>query len=333
MTNTDSNPLDNIIAGELVALAKQIRAWQELMKYSDNELLRKLPGLGSTKTFVRISKGDLAELDLDRWLDDYRTVSAVIESLRGCDSKEEELFSDVSTVVQLRRSLTELLKETSIRRVVLIEGDSGMGKSSALAQLRAQYGQRIIVIEATAVWGDNPNAFLAAILDALGAREQPSSRDARLRMVVAKLRARRVALAIDEAHHLGADCLNTCKTLINETARSANPCEIILLALPTLWRRLERAAFEEVRQLLGNRLAERIRLGDLREADVRKLLSRRCKIDDPKAAGAVLREAKTRGNLSFAAAVCRRLELMEIPEPLTLDDVAQAVALEVARRP
>jgi len=331
MTTTSDN-LPNLEGDELIALAQKIRAWQEARKFSDNELLRRFPGLGSTKTFTRVLKNDLAELDLERWVSEYRAVWALIESLTGNEHAEEEIYEDLSTVIQLKRALVEILEETSIRRVVLLEGDSGLGKSSALTQLQRKYGQRILLIEATVVWGDNPNSFLGAVLDALGVREQPSSRDSRLRMVVAKLRARRVALAIDEAHHLGANCLNTCKTLINETARSTNPCEVILLALPTLWRRLERAAYEEVRQLLGNRLAERIKLGQLREGDVRKLLSRRAKIEDPRAAQAVLKEAQARGNLSFVAAVCERLNDQELDGAPTHDAVLAAIEAEKARR-
>jgi hypothetical protein len=188
------------------------------------------------------------------------------------------------------------------------------------------------VIEATVVWADNPNAFLGAVLDAMGVRDQPSSRDGRLRMVVSKLRARRVALAIDEAHHLGPNSLNTCKTLINETARSSNPCEVIFLALPTLWRRLERAAYEEVRQLLGNRMAERIKIGELREGDVRKVMSRRAKVEDIRSAQAVLKEARTRGNLSFVAAVCERLLSQEIDGAPSHEDVLAAIETEKARR-
>lgn len=106
---------------------------------------------------------------------EYRAVLAVIESMTGRERADEEL----STVVQLRRALVEILAETSIRRVVLLEGDSGLGKSSALHLLKRRYGQRILVIEATAVWGDSANSFLAAILDALGVREQPAYAAAR----------------------------------------------------------------------------------------------------------------------------------------------------------
>lgn len=312
---------------ELIALARRIRAWQESRQLSDNELLRRLPGLGSTKTYSRLLKGDTAELDLERWLAEYRSVWAVIESLTGRDRDEEELYEDLSTVVQFKRALVEILECRSIRRVILLEADSGLGKSSALTLLQRKYGQRILLVEACDAWSDNPNAFLGAILDALGVKEQAMSRDGRLRQVVAKLRTHRIAIAIDEAHHLGPHCLNTCKTLINQT-----PAEIALLALPTLWRRLERTSYEEVKQLLGNRLAERIKVGELRETDVRKLLQRRAKVDDAKSAGVVLAEARTRGNLSFVAAVCERLLAQELDGAPSHEAVLAAVAAEKARR-
>jgi DNA transposition AAA+ family ATPase len=322
LTTIDSSDRD-----ELVALAQRIRAWQEQRKLSDNELLRRLPGLGSTKTFTRICKADLEELDLDRWLAEYRSVWAVIESLTGRERDEEELYEDISTVVQLKRSLVEILECRSIRRVILLEGDSGLGKSSALTLLQRKYGQRVLLVEAADAWNDNPNAFLGAILDALGVREQAMSRDGRLRQVIAKLKAHRIAIAIDEAHHLGPHCLNTAKTLINQT-----PSEIALLALPTLWRRLERTSYEEVKQLLGNRLAERIKIGELREADVRKILLRRAKVDDAKSPAAVLEAAKTRGNLSFVAAVCERLIAQEYDGAPSHEAVLAAIAAEKARR-
>lgn len=324
---TSLNSLNQIGSDELVAIAQQIRTWQESREYSDNELLRRLPGLGSTKTYTRLLKGDFAELDLDRWLAEYRSVWAVIESLNGRERDDEALYEDVSTVVQLRRSLVEILECRSIRRVILLEGDSGLGKSSALTLLQRKYGQRVLLIEAADAWADNPNAFLGAILDALGVKEQALSRDGRLRQATGKLRTHRITIAIDEAHHLGPHCLNTCKTLINQT-----PSEIALLALPTLWRRLERTSYEEVKQLLGNRLAERIKIGEIRDADVRKILSRRVKVDDAKSVSAVLDAAKTRGNLSFVAAVCERLVTQELDGTPTFENVLAAVAAEKARR-
>ncbi len=325
--------LTNAEADELVGLARKIRDWQEARDYSDNELLRRLPGLGSTKTFTRILKADLGELDLQRWVSDYRAVWAVVESLNGRERGDVELYEDLSTVISLRRALTDIFECRSIRRVILAEGDSGLGKSSALTFMQRKWGQRILIVEATVVWDDNPNALLGAALDALGVKEQAISREGRLRQLVARLRQARTALAIDEAHHMGPDCLNACKTIVNQT-----PGEVILLALPTLWRRLERGAYEEVKQLLGNRLAERIKLGKLREADVRKLLSRRLDHEDPQSVKAVLEQAeqlstqgKPHGNLSFVDAVCERV-IDQDTKPITNAVVLAAIAAELARR-
>lgn len=329
-TATEGNEMDPLhqqAANELVGLAARIRSWQEARKLSDNELLRRMPGLGSTKTYTRIQKGDVAELDLERWVTEYRAVLALIESLSGRERGEEQLFPDVSTVYHLHRAIVEVLEEKSLRRVILLEGDSGLGKSSALTLTQRKYGQRILVLEATQVWQDNPNSLLGAILDELGVRDQPTSRDGKFRVVLNKLRDRRVMLAIDESHHLGPNCLDTLKTLINQTQ-----VEVLLLALPTLWRRLERGAYEETRQLLGNRLAERLKLGSLLESDVRKLLKRRANVEDAKAASVVHKEAVTRGNLSFVAAVCARLSSCERDGAPVIEDVVAAVDAEVRKR-
>ncbi len=320
--------LTNAEGDELVAMAQKIRSWQEARKYSDNELLRRLPGLGSTKTFGRILKSDLDELDLDRWISEYRSVWALIEAITSSEHEDEVLYEDLSTVVQLRRAIVEILECRTIRRLILLEGESGLGKSKALTLLQRKYGQRILVIEATDVWDDNPNALLGAVLESLGVKELAVSREGRLRQVVTKLSEHRMALAIDEAHHLGPVCLNCCKTLINRT-----PSEILLVALPTLWRRLERGAYEEVKQLMGNRLAERIKVGAIREVDVRKILSRRLKIDAQAcSAQAVLKEAPVRGNLSFVAAVCERVSAQEIDGPVSHENILAALAAEISRR-
>jgi type II secretory pathway predicted ATPase ExeA len=323
----------SIDADELVALAKQIRNWQESRQLSDNELLRRLPGLGSTKTFTRVLRGDLAELDLQRWVSDYRAVLAVCESLTGRERGDIELYEDLSTVISLRRALTDIFECRSIRRVILAEGDSGLGKTSALTFMQRKWGQRLLIIEATIFWADNPNALLGAILDALGVKDQPLGREGRLRMVTGRLKQARTALAIDEAHHMGPNCLNSCKTLVNQT-----PGEVVLFALPTLWRRLERGAYEEVKQLLGNRLAERIKLGELRAADVKKLLSRRIGHDDPRSVASVMeqavrlaKEGKPNGNLSFVDAVCERVT-DQGEKTITHEAVLAAIAAELARR-
>lgn len=317
---------------ELTDLAGRIRAWQEARKLSTAEMLRRFPGLGSDKTYGRICKGDLDELDIERQLAAYRAVAALAESITGREEAEEEIYKDLTPVLLLRRALLDILEEKSVARVILLEGDSGLGKSTALTLLQRDYGQRILVVEAAAAWDDRPMALLGSILTALGVRDrdQPMATAPRLNMVISRLRATRTAIAVDEAHGLGPKTLDTLKTLINQT-----PAEVILLAWPSLWRRLESSAWSEVKQLLGNRLAERIRLEGLKEVDVRKVLERRL---GPAAAETpvvreVLAAARTRGNLQFVRQVCRRAkEGLKRGETIEASDIVAAVDAQKRRR-
>lgn len=262
--------LDTRDAAELVKLGKQIRDWQEGENLSDNAMVKKFAGLGSTKTYIRIVNNDLLELDLERQLDNYRAVWAVIESLTSADEQADETYDDLSTVLELKRAFGETARENGNARFILIEGDTGAGKTKALSALQQKYGARILVIEASEVWNDNPNALLGAILTALGVKDQPPLAVDRLEKVVTRLRQTRVCIAVDEAHHFGLRCLNTIKTLINLT-----PGEFVCAAYGTLWQRIQRTAYEEARQLTGNRLAERLKFGIARENDALRIIARR----------------------------------------------------------
>ncbi len=262
--------LDSRDAEELVSIGRKIREWQEVEKHSDNMMVKKFAGLGSTKTYTRILANELLELDLDRQLDNYRAVWAVIESLTSSDVQADETYDDLSTVLELKRAFSETARECGNARFILIEGDTGAGKTKALAALQQKFGARVLLIEATQVWNDNPNALLGAILTALGIKDQPTLAVDRMEKVVSRLRQTRVCVAIDEAHHMGLRCLNTLKTLINLT-----PGEFVAAAYGTLWQRIQREAYEEARQLTGNRLAERLKFGTARENDVLRIITRR----------------------------------------------------------
>lgn len=319
-------------AEELRQLAAQIRDWQEARGFSDKEMERKFGGIGSTKTYKRILADDLAELNLEKQLANYRSVWALVEAISNQNTTEEELYDDLTPALQLRRAFIDVIEEKSIARVILFEGDTGTGKSSALVRLVEKYGQRILPMQCWDAWDDSPMALLGGILDGFGEKFQPFSLVARLRLVVQHLKARRVFLAFDEAHHLGPRQLNTIKGLVNET-----PGEFGLLAMPTLWKKIERDAWQEVRQLTGNRLAERIRIDGINQSDVKKLLERRARVVDPRAIRHVADEArsggaKNRGNLQFVSKVCRALVEKHPDTVPELEDVVAAVKAEAARR-
>lgn len=321
-------------AQELVSLGKRVREWQEAKQLSTNALIKKFPDLGSDKTYRRICDNDLAELDLGKQLDRYRAVWTLIESLSTTQEKTEELYDDLTPVAQLRRAFVETMRETGNSRVIFMIAPSGAGKTSAQKILCEKYGQRILWIEAGVVWKDNPNAMLGAILARYGVRDLPPSPVGRFDLLVERLCQTRTCLVFDEAHHMGPACLNTVKTLVNQT-----PGEFVLLALGTLWSRLERSAYEEVRQLSGNRLAEKITISGVLESDLAKIITRRVPsmADDKKLLAAVTRalmdRASAKGNLAFVRDVITRVnELSEGTAGPDLDCWSTAISKELASR-
>jgi hypothetical protein len=322
-------------ARELRGLAEKVRDYQESKKLSDSALLRKFAGLGSTKTFTRILANDLGELDLERQLNNYRAVWALIESIGDDHAADEELYDDLRPYLDLKRAVFETMRETGPNRLIILEGDTGQGKSTCRRLLINKYGQRLLWIEANVAWGDRDMAMTGAILRALGLKELPSGRVDRLDKVVERLSETRRCLIVDEAHHMGVQTLNCLKTLINQT-----PGEFVLLAYPSLWARLETNAYHEARQLIGNRLAERIRLGSPSESDLRKFVTRRC----PGAAdalngkltgvlGRLADKARNRGNLAFVRDVCTRVNTMcEGTTGPSEDTFTAAMEAEVASR-
>lgn len=313
---------------ELQSLALRIKDWQEARQLSVAALLRQYPDLGSDKTFGLLAKGEFGELDIERWLAAYRSAWALMESLRDREEAAEDIYDDISAVAQLRKALMDILSERGITRVVLVEGDSGSGKTSAATALQRRYGSKVLIVEACDATGESAMSFLGDILTALGVTDMPVHKSTRLQMVQRRLKERRVCLVIDEAHHLRPVNLNLLKTLVNTT-----PGEFVLLALPNLWRKLEHQAYEEVRQLMGNRLAERIRLPDtLREADVRKLLERRANVSDLASIRAVVEAAKRRGNMQFVTQVARRLRDMGLKEAPSREQVLAAIRQQLNRR-
>ena len=318
-------------ADELRKIAQKVRGYQSTRNLSDAALLKKFGGLGSTKTYKRILGGDLAELDLEKQLNNYRAVEALIDSLGNASEIDEEIYDDLYPVIELRRVFLETASVTGLARVIFLQGPTGSGKSSARRFLQGKYGQRLLMVEATEVWNDSPMAMLGAILAALGVKEIPYNQTDRLRAVIELLNQGRLALLLEEAHHLGPRLLNTLKTLVNNT-----PGEFILFAVDTLWRKLERGAYEEALQLSQNRLAERIVLPqNLLPSDVEKLLTRRIKWaagDLTLAVKLILDKAAKYGRFAFVRDVCLRANENASGDPVTLEAFTQAIAQEVKSR-
>jgi type II secretory pathway predicted ATPase ExeA len=279
-------------------IATRLAGWQKELGYSNAEMVRKFPDLGSDKTYAKILKLNGEGLDLDRWLRDYEKVLNVLDAGGGAATEEEIL--PLRNVEDLRIALSEAMREGGNTRLIIVQGPSGAGKTTALRALKKKWGNRIALVEADESWKGSPNSMLASILKALGEPSAPASMREKLDKVLALLRTR-TTLAIDEAHHMGPRELNVVKTLINQA-----PGEIVLAAMGSLMVRLELNAYAEAQQLVHNRLHERIRLDDLHLADVSAMLAPLGLNGDlRKGAELVANSARTRGHLKFVRRVVR----------------------------
>lgn len=264
MTHTDDTRRDAESA--LGKLACQISDWWTAQMAADTklrkgELFRRYPALGSDKSFNRFVRSDYTDTatTLDEWLSDYRTVWQQIQELSIRQvATGHAILPNFSSVKKVRKAVATITSETSTRRLIVITGESGSGKSCCALSLAQAWGARVATVEVMNVWADKPNRLLGAMCEAVSmpAAGLPAGAADKMAVLIRYLNTTRTCLIMEEGHHMGPQMLNTVKTLINQT-----PGEFILIAIPTLLRRLQMAAYEEARQIFNShRLAERIDL-------------------------------------------------------------------------
>lgn len=332
---------------DLLQTARVIREHQLSREWSMAQLMRHhggSEGLGSDKTFGKILSSDFSEMNVDKKLDDYRRVLNLLEDTAGqVEDGPEPVYGEFFHAAQVRAGLVRAMSTNTMARVGVVEGESGMGKSSILAVVRGIYGKRIIEVQARRAWNDSPSAFLGQVLIDLGEEPGGSNATRRQRKVEQVLSTRRTCLAIEEAHHLGPRCLDVIKSITNVTRTEA-----VLFAIGTLLKRVETAAYEETKQLFTNRSAFRVRL-KVHRADIVLMLKNRLPAPGliggtEKETDALLIDAanlleancKKLGHYAFVREVCRRLRDTWREESLTrsvtYNDVTAAAEAEVATR-
>lgn len=309
----DTPPSDAIADAteHLIGLAQRIEAW----RVAHNIAKEKMPSrfadhLKSYRGIERAAKGDTAEMNIEKHTAQFESVWSLINT--PPPKPKQRAWDDTTLALQLRNAFVRTMSKSGPNRVILMTAPTGRGKTQALLALQQIYKHpRVVLCEASKVWKDKPLALLSHLWHSLGKTDDLGTGPKALERLVDALNAQRLCLAIDEAHYLGPDQLNALTNLVNTT-----PGEFILVGQPTFWSRLERdkGAYLETRQLTGNRLSRRIKLGLLdadNAGDLKLFVERRMSWlngDSRKAAAVLLKHAPQHGNLAFARNVAERIE-------------------------
>lgn len=330
----------------LAKLACAISDWWTNQMTADTRLKKgglfsRYPALGTDKTFGRFCRSDFSDTatTLNNWLGEYRTVWQQIEelSIRQVATGSQTIIKEFSGVKAVRKAVADITGETSSRRLILVTGASGSGKSCCVLAMQQLWGARVVPVEVMNVWQDKPNRLLQAICEAVGMKAEglpPGAAD-KMPLLIAHLCATRTCIVLEEGHHMGPQMLNTIKTLVNQT-----PGEFVVIAIPTLLKRLAMAAYEEARQVFSShRLAEKIELR-ITAGDAALLLTHRLG-ESPhiKPASVWLTEATRaplHGNYGFirdtAAEVLAQRERIAESGPVTAEEIQSAANAVMKRR-
>ena len=126
--NTEKNTVDAAV--EIQEIARAIDGYAGRRGFSLKKLMQEFPALGSEKTFRDMREGSLDGYDLEKQLSNYKGVFAIIQEMTGSDSGEL-LYDDLPAVVAVRLAVLEVMKSWGTDRVVFVDGESVMGKSTA----------------------------------------------------------------------------------------------------------------------------------------------------------------------------------------------------------
>lgn len=254
-------------AAELQALAKQADEWRKVQGWSVERFLREFgAAAGDSKTFTQLrdKRPESWDRKPETWLPKYRKLPGL---LRAYAAKEEDapLLEELPQTHLFLKTVDGLRKQTGLRRCYLVEGKTGMGKTSLLDLLTAEVGASSVVrIRGRESW-KSFGVMLEDWLRALGGevavtkRPKPAARlQEEIRALL--LKAGNVVIAVDEWHYSPAQGINALKDWVTDAKEAGSGVHFVLCAIPTLLNNLTGRFPEEARQLIVNRTFDRMEL-------------------------------------------------------------------------
>jgi hypothetical protein len=316
----------------LTGYAQKIKEWQGDNSLSFAQLLKKLPQIGSDRTFNKILRGDFTELNIETQLAEYAAAVAFIEQMAGSETDEQDWDDGMSTALELRRKFGRMQGTRTIARCGWVIAPTGAGKTGARIVLMKKYGSKLVPLSANVLWGDNPRVFARELLKATGHKTIPVTAAEVYAKLIEILSNREICFLIEEAHHLGPNCLDLIKVVINDSDAS-----FVLFAIDTLWAKLERAAYAQAAQLKGNRFAFKIRITtEMMKRDALRMVERRVKLDpgvlDAETRKHLLEQMLKHGRLAFVREFLRKLKRLAGHEPANREQWIAAITEEIEER-
>lgn len=147
-------------------------------------------------------------------------------------------------------------------RLVVVLAPTGGGKTTLARFVKQVYGDRVVICEASETWRGSYIAALHGVLAAAGEKSLPLSARLSEAKLIETLTGRGRIIVIDEAHYFGPATINLVKLILNRTS-----CTVLLLAIPQLWDRMSRTAWEEAKQI-RSRTCDILKQESVAEADV-----------------------------------------------------------------
>ncbi|MES2707143.1 MAG: AAA family ATPase [Verrucomicrobiota bacterium] len=264
-------------AAELLSLARQVEAWRVAWGLSLRQLCSQVTGINH-KTHSRLADGDLTELTPENHLAKYRAAVVELEEWE-LRQQADPILPGLRPARIVAESISMLKRQRDIDRFMLVEGESGAGKTSAVKNAAASDADAILVT-AHEGW-HRPLKAITELLLASGFRGvMPNGFADRHAALIQKLADKPRLILVDEGQHMEIRLLNVLKDVINRTG-----CWVVIATMASLWNNIQSRHWSEVKQLIHNRMLLRVTLPAPDSGDVEEYLAARLALTLPEEKG------------------------------------------------